>query len=220
MISRSIVLIATFCLALPAFAQDTKQTATDILQAILLPRSTAEARKEGVPEEEVKTAIQTAWEKRVPPAETKEVFDKTTESVRENGPIDNFGAFVQSQLNAGLRGRDLAAAIHAEHAHRGIGKGKKLKSDMAKAKKAKGQYGADEVEEAAGAMKRRPTDGTDETAAKVKGKVGEQAKQGGKQAEAMKKKGAAQADSVAEKAKQAKQKGQDWNTKRDTTRTG
>ena len=38
-------------------------------------------------------------------------------------PKDNFGAFVQAQHRAGLRGRALADAIHAEQARRGMGRG-------------------------------------------------------------------------------------------------
>ena len=36
--------------------------------------------------------------------------------------MDNFGAFVQSRLDAGLRSRALAQAIRQEHSRRGIGK--------------------------------------------------------------------------------------------------
>ncbi len=120
-------------------AQET-MTRPNILEAILLPRVSDSLRKEGVPEEEVRVAIEEAMRKRLPPDETKQVLDETARSVRESGPIDNFGAFVQTQLDAGLRGRELAAAIHAEHARRGIGKGKKLeaKKGAAKAEKARG----------------------------------------------------------------------------------
>lgn len=38
-------------------------------------------------------------------------------------PAGTHGAFVQSQLDAGLRGRDLAAAIHAEKGERNPGRG-------------------------------------------------------------------------------------------------
>ncbi len=122
-------------------AQETT-TRPNILEAILLPRVSDSLRKEGVPEDEVRVAIEEAMRKRLPPAETKQVLDETARSVRESGPIDNFGAFVQTQLDAGLRGRELAAAIHAEHARRGIGKGKKLGVEKArggpKAERARG----------------------------------------------------------------------------------
>ena len=52
--------------------------------------------------------------------------DMTKEQSRaidEHGPTDNFGAFVQSKLDQGLRGRELSDAIRAEHAAHGKGKG-------------------------------------------------------------------------------------------------
>lgn len=140
-----IALLATLAIATPLCAQEENSTeqdaqaeeeasqgsvraAADILRAILLPRTSEELREEGVPEEEVEAAIWSARQQGVPAAETQEVLEESRDAVRDNGPIDNFGAFVQTQLDAGLRGRDLAAAIHAEHARRGIGKGKKLES--------------------------------------------------------------------------------------------
>ncbi len=136
---------AVFASTLPA--QETT-IRPNILEAILLPRVSDSLRKEGVPEDEVRIAIEEAMRKRLPPAETKQVLDETARSVRESGPIDNFGAFVQTQLDAGLRGRELAAAIHAEHARRGIGKGKKLGVEKArggpKAEKVRGGIEADD----------------------------------------------------------------------------
>jgi hypothetical protein len=108
------ILLASFIPA-PGAAQDAAAQASDILHSILLPRTSQILRESGVPDEEVQSVIEAA-------------------SVREHGPVDNFGAFVQDQLAAGLRGRDLAAAIHAEHARRGIGKGKKLESKKARGK--------------------------------------------------------------------------------------
>lgn len=131
MIHRITLLILGLAVAAPLHAQ----THSDILEAIKLPRAADEAREEGVPEEDVRIAIEGAFKRGVPASETKEVMSESSRTVRENGPIDNFGAFVQAQLDRGLRGRELAAAIHTEHARRGIGKGKKLKSS-------KGEKGA------------------------------------------------------------------------------
>jgi hypothetical protein len=46
------------------------------------------------------------------------------DAVKAGAPKENFGATVNALLARGLRGRELAAAIHAEHARRGIGQGK------------------------------------------------------------------------------------------------
>lgn len=111
-------------LAAPAAGQEVKRDTVDILEAIRLPAVSETLRQSGIPAEEVKAAVDGAKHKGVPAGAISEVLRQTARTVEENGPIGNFGAFVQEQLDAGLRGRELAAAIHAEHARRGIGKGK------------------------------------------------------------------------------------------------
>lgn len=96
-----------------------------ILSAAELPVSTAQARIEGTPSDVINTVLDVLIGAKVPAGEAHEVIDEERAARRENGPVDNFGAFVQSQLAAGLRGRELAAAIHAEHAARGKGPGGK-----------------------------------------------------------------------------------------------
>lgn len=108
-----------------AVGQQTPQSRV-ILQTISLPRVSEILREKGIPAEEVEEAVISARRRGLPPDETAVILEEAATSVDENGPIDNFGAFVQEQLDNGLRGRDLAAAIHAEHARRGIGKGRKL----------------------------------------------------------------------------------------------
>lgn len=121
----------------PALAQEATQdtardtaraAATRILDAIRLPTMADVLRSSGIPVEDVDSAIAGARKEDVPPGELAGIFEETARTVEETGPIDNFGAFVQDRLRAGLRGRDLAEAIRAEHARRGIGKGKKLES--------------------------------------------------------------------------------------------
>ncbi len=135
-----ITLLAGLALVSPLHAQDeVPPRVRDILQAIRLPATSDELRRQGVPEEEIRAVIVNARQKRLPPSETQVVLDETARTVQETGPIDNFGAFVQSQLDAGLRGRELAAAIHAEHARRGIGKGKRLEGKKGRGPKAQEQ---------------------------------------------------------------------------------
>lgn len=121
-------LLAVVALAAPPLAaqQDTPPDSTDILRTILLPRAAEILREQGVPEEEVREVVTGARDQGVPAAEATQVLEETSRAVEERGPIDNFGAFVQARLAEGLRGRDLAAAIRAEHAARGIGKGARL----------------------------------------------------------------------------------------------
>ncbi|MEJ2187235.1 MAG: hypothetical protein P8Z36_15090 [Gemmatimonadota bacterium] len=127
--------LLTFCLAIaftlqPAttLAQNPPADSSGILETILLPALAQVLRDKGIPAQEVQAAVTSAERNHLPPSEAADIFRQTATSVDEHGPIDNFGAFVQQELKAGLRGRDLAAAIRAEHARRGIGKGKRLKA--------------------------------------------------------------------------------------------
>lgn len=94
-----------------------------LLKAIQLPQVAELARKAGINPEDIKDLLKTAQKDKVPAKEMEEVLDASVKTTDEHGPIDNFGAFVQSKLKEGLRGRDLANAIRQEHATRGKGKG-------------------------------------------------------------------------------------------------
>ena len=95
----------------------------DILKIIGLPGVTEDAREAGVPDEDIRIILEEADKRELPPLETEAILREGSDATRESGPIDNFGAFVQERLDEGLRGQDLAAAIHAEHKMRGKGKG-------------------------------------------------------------------------------------------------
>lgn len=123
----SALLVALGLVALPLSAQqETPPDSTDFIRTILLPRAAEILREQGVPEEEVREVVTGAREQGVPPAEATDVLEETAQAVEENGPVENFGAFVQARLQDGLRGRELAQAIRAEHAARGIGRGARL----------------------------------------------------------------------------------------------
>ena len=95
---------------------------TQILAAAALPVVAAEAREEGVSSADVRQALEALRGASVPAHEAKDVLDEARKAHREHGPVDNFGAFVQTQLASGKRGRELAAAIRAEHARSGKGR--------------------------------------------------------------------------------------------------
>lgn len=120
--TKRVTWAALFILAsgVSAWAQDAEPSLIEtILGAILLPAETQEARVLGVPEEDLQTIFTTARERKLPSYTIREIFVESNEAIREHGPIDNFGAFVQARLGQGLRGRDLSDAIRAEHARRG-----------------------------------------------------------------------------------------------------
>ena len=93
----------------------------EILAASRLPVVADSARREGTFNEDVRAVLEAMSKSRVPAHEATVILDSARAARREHGPVDNFGAFVQSQLAEGKRGRELAAAIRAEHARQGKG---------------------------------------------------------------------------------------------------
>lgn len=119
-------LVLAFSLAggTPASAQQAEWV-RQLLIASQLPLVTLEARREGVPNDEIRSVLDAVRRAGVPAFEATALIDTARVVRRDHGPVDNFGAFVQTQLAAGKRGRELAAAIRAEHARVGKGPGTK-----------------------------------------------------------------------------------------------
>jgi hypothetical protein len=113
----------------PLVAQ-TPDWVSQILTAARLPVVATEARQEGAPSDEIRAVLEAMTRANVPAHEATVVLDTARAVRREHGPTDNFGAFVQTQLAAGKRGQALAAAIRAEHAQRGKGKGARGASEQ------------------------------------------------------------------------------------------
>lgn len=93
-----------------------------ILQALRLPALVTEARRLGVPEAAVQGVLAGLRRRGLPADEAALMVGEEVDAVKAGAPKDNFGGFVQRQLDAGLRGRALAEAIRAEHRARGIGR--------------------------------------------------------------------------------------------------
>ena len=129
---KKLILIAALAaLALPCLApaQEEAESGQElslsekIQKATELIKTSREAREAGIPEEEVAEVLEGARERGLSPEETEEVLAESTAAIDESGPVDNYGAFVQAKLDEGLRGKELAAAIHEEHRKHGKGKG-------------------------------------------------------------------------------------------------
>lgn len=105
---------------IPANAQ-VPDWVNQILVAAQLPIAASEARGDGIGNAEIRSVLDALLNSGVPAYQATAVIDTTRRAHREHGAVDNFGAFVQSQLAAGKRGRALAAAIRQEHARRGKG---------------------------------------------------------------------------------------------------
>jgi hypothetical protein len=122
----TILALGAALVAAPLSAQAPDSAAIKLRQRIdawvNLPQKTDEARRAGVPDGSLQSILDILRKGDVTPQEATSILDVETEAVREHGPTDNFGAFVQAQLAAGKRGQELAAAIRAEHQARGKGK--------------------------------------------------------------------------------------------------
>ena len=86
-------------------------------RAIELPARAQALRDQGVPAAEVASAVRASREHGLSAADTADVLEAADE-----GKLDNLGSFVKKKLGEGLRGRELAKAIHEEQARRGTGK--------------------------------------------------------------------------------------------------
>jgi hypothetical protein len=129
----------------------------DILTAAQLPIVTAEARREGISNADIGAILGTMRQTSIPAAEAKVILDSARAAHRDNGPVDNFGAFVQSQLASGKRGTALAAAIRAEHARVGRGRAGAGNRGGGNARGASGRQGND-ANAARGRSGQKPAD--------------------------------------------------------------
>jgi len=115
-----LTLLAT--LVLPSSTPMTQDWLDRVLAAAQLPVMAAEAREEGVSNTSLGNILEVIRRRGLPAEDARWVLEEEVRVVREGGPKENFGAFVQTQLDAGLRGRALAEAIHEEHRRRGMGR--------------------------------------------------------------------------------------------------
>jgi hypothetical protein len=92
-----------------------------IFGSLGLPGAVTEARESGVADATIVEVLERMRRTGVSAADAEEILVQEVEVLRAGGPVGNFGAFVQSQLDAGLRGRALADAIRGEHRRMGIG---------------------------------------------------------------------------------------------------
>jgi hypothetical protein len=123
------IAVAALGLATSAEAQAPAQPAPSSAEAIQariaailgIPARADEVRRAGVPDSTVRGVLDVLIGRAVPPEEVEQILVTERDAAREHGPTDNFGAFVQARLDQGLRGRELAAAIRAEHVARGKG---------------------------------------------------------------------------------------------------
>jgi hypothetical protein len=98
-----------------------------VKEALGLPQTAREAREAGASEDKIREVLETARSRGVPADETRRILETENEELRKGGNPDDFGAAVHRLKESGLRGRELAEAIHAEQIARGMKKPTKLK---------------------------------------------------------------------------------------------
>lgn len=122
--STCIALAALAVLAAPAGAQEQPSRDSRIWDILNLPQAVDEGRRAGIPSGSIWGVLDSLRRRGVPAADAGQIVRAEVDAVKTGAPPENFGKFVNAQLARGLRGRELAAAIHAEHARRGIGRGR------------------------------------------------------------------------------------------------
>jgi hypothetical protein len=128
---RNLVLLTGALLLAPALsAQSTTgapqtrvPTAADsaILRALEFPRIMQRARAAGAADSTLRGMLEIMRTRGLPAHDATAALETEVEILEQGGNKDNFGQFVKSQVESGLRGRELAASIRAERARRGMG---------------------------------------------------------------------------------------------------
>jgi hypothetical protein len=128
----SLTLIALFMAAAPGRAQQQAAPADSggIWSILNLPKTVEEGRQAGIPSGTIWGVLDSLRNRRVPAEDAQQILRDEIDAVKAGAPKENFGATVNALLARGLRGRELADAIHAEHARRGIGKGRGQRQDQ------------------------------------------------------------------------------------------
>jgi len=118
------VLAVAALAAAPVGAQQPQQQESSIWDILNLPQTVDEGRRAGIPSGSIWGVLDSLRRRGVPGADAGKIVREEVDAVKGGAPRENFGKYVNAQLARGLRGRELAAAIHAEHARRGIGQSK------------------------------------------------------------------------------------------------
>lgn len=135
----SFTLLALALLAAPVRAQNQAPADSGFWQRVLnLPKTVEDGRQAGIPSGTIWGVLDSLRRKGVPAEDAGQILQDEVDAVKGGAPRENFGAAVNAMLARGLRGRELADAIHAEHARRGIGHGRGQGQDKGKGK-GKGQ---------------------------------------------------------------------------------
>lgn len=138
---RNLVLLSGALLLAPALSaqstlgapQTRVPTAADsaILRALEFPRVMQRARAAGAADSTLRGILETMRTRGLPAHDATAALETEVEILEQGGNKENFGQFVKTQVEAGLRGRELAASIRAERARRGMGPDRAQRAERA-----------------------------------------------------------------------------------------
>lgn len=163
---KLLIATAVACVAFPLAAQAPDSAAIKLkarVDAIFgVPQRAEEARQAGVADSTISRIMKIFGSEKIGAEDAVVILTAERDAARMEGgkgAKDNFGAFVQRQHAAGLRGQDLAAAIHAEQARRGMGKkGGRMEEMMERGKKPEEMWEKGKKPEEAKGKGKKPND--------------------------------------------------------------
>ena len=127
------IVVALAVVATPGWAQQQPApTDSGIWSILKLPQTVEQGRQAGIPSGTIWGVLDSLRRRNVPAEDAEQIVRDEVDAVKAGAPKENFGATVNALLARGLRGRELADAIHAEHARRGIGQGRGQRQDQVK----------------------------------------------------------------------------------------
>lgn len=170
---RNLVLLTGAFLLAPALsAQSTTgtpptriPTAADsaILRSLEFPRIMQRARAAGAADSTLRNMLEIMRTRGLPAHDATAAIETEVEILEQGGNKDNFGQFVKSQVEAGLRGRELAASLRAERARRGMGPDRAQREEKGKDQRGArpdGRGGRPDESDARPAVRGRPEGAT------------------------------------------------------------
>ncbi len=129
-----------------------------LMRALDLPSMMQRARSAGIPDSTLRGIMDQMRRRGVPVGDALPAVELEVEAVEQGADKNNFGSFVRAQVESGLRGRELAAAIRAEHERRGMGPANRGQGRGGRdSAELRGSRGRRDSVEARGGRGRRPT---------------------------------------------------------------
>lgn len=131
-VAISLLVLSSLLLPSSAFAEEEDPRVSNLLDALELPSQAQQLREAGTPDADVNRAIEVIRERTKPDedvedaerrpapraAQAAEILRAEQVTARKYGSMENFGDFVEQQVDEGKRGRQLAKSIQQQRDNR------------------------------------------------------------------------------------------------------